>query len=105
MPEITYPLAVDSIGKVLALGGEISVHCHNHGCGHHGRLNLVLLTRKVGMDYSCLEPALKQQTHCPRCREAGRDPKNIGFIHHALTAEHCEWPREREIARQQVGRR
>jgi hypothetical protein len=105
LPEITYPLTVDTIGKVLALGNEISVNCYNYGCGHSGRLNLVLIARKVGMDYSCEEPALKKQTHCPRCREAGRDPKNIGFINHALTAEHCKWPYEREVARRQVGRR
>lgn len=105
MPEITYPLAVDTIGKVLALGEEITVHCHNYGCGRHGRLNLVQLARKVGMDYPCGDIALKKHTHCPKCREVGSDPKNIGFISHALTREHCEWPREREIARQQVGRR
>lgn len=105
LPEITYPLTVDTIGKTLALGGEISVRCYNYGCGHSGRLNLVQFVRKVGMDYSCGEQALKKQTHCQRCRKAGRDPKNIGFISHALTADHCEWPYEREIARRQVGRR
>lgn len=90
---------------MLALGGDVSVHCHNYGCGHYGRLNLVRLARKVGMDYSCEDAALKKQTHCPRCRAAGRDPKNIGFISHALSAEHCEWPYERELARRQVGKR
>jgi hypothetical protein len=105
LPEITYPLTIDTIGKVLALGHEITVHCHNYGCGHSGRLNLVRIARKVGMDYPCGEAALKTQTHCPVCRAAGRDPKNIGFIDHALTADHCEWPYEREVARRQVGRR
>ena len=104
LPEITYPLTVDTIGKTLALGDEITVHCHNYGCGHHGRLNLVAIARKVGMDYSCLAPDLKKLTHCPRCREAGRAPKNIGFISHALTRDHCEWPYEREVERRQVGR-
>ena len=38
LPEITYPLSVDTIGKTLA-------------CGHRVRLNLVLLARRVGMEY------------------------------------------------------
>lgn len=105
LPDITYPLSVDTIGKLLALGHEITVHCHAYGCGRSGRLNLVLLASKVGVDYPCGDADLKRHTHCPACRAAGRDPKNIGFINHALTADHCEWPREREIARREVGRR
>ena len=99
LPEITYPLTIDTIGTTLALGHEIHVRCHNYGCGHSGRLNLVLLARKVGMDYSCGDVALKKHTYCQLCRAAGRDPKKIGFISHALSAEHCKWPREREMMR------
>lgn len=104
LPDITYPLSVDTIGKMLALGQQVQVHCHAYGCGHSGRLNLVQLARKVGLDYPCMEGDLKKHVYCPRCREAGRE-QSIGFICTPLDAPHSEWPLEREIWRQNVGRR
>lgn len=105
LPEIAFPLSVDSIGKLLALGHEVHVHCHTYGCGHSGRLNLVQLGRKVGLDYPCLEADLKKHVYCPRCHEAGREWQNVGFTCTPLQAPHSEWPLERETWRQGIGNR
>lgn len=105
LPEITYPLSIDTIGKVLAMGGEMSIHCLTTGCNHRSRLNLVALGHRVGFDHSCLAQDLARYFYCPECRQAGRPDKRIGFIYHTLSADHCEWPYEREVARRQVGRR
>jgi hypothetical protein len=95
LPEITYPLAIDSIGKMLALGQEMTAHCRNLGCGHHSRINLVALGCRLGFDHGCGEQDLLPHFYCPKCRAAGRDDKRVGFIHHVLVAEHCAWPRQR----------
>ncbi|RWH17207.1 hypothetical protein [Mesorhizobium sp.] len=105
LPEITYPLTIDSIGNMLALGHEMTAHCLNIGCGQHSRVNLVALGHRIGFEHSCLEQDLRRHFYCPKCRAEGRDDKRVGFTHHTLTVEHSEWPREREIARKQVGRR
>ncbi|WP_192246013.1 hypothetical protein [Mesorhizobium silamurunense] len=107
LPEITYPLSIDTIGKLLALGHEVTIHCHEYGCGHSGRVNLVQLARKLGMDHPILDNDLKPHFCCSRCREAGRVSMNFGFVHHALTIPFSAWPREREEERQAViqGRR
>lgn len=100
LPEITYPLSIDTIGKMLALGHEVTIHCHEYGCGHAGRINLVQLARKVGMDHPILEKNLKPHFCCSRCREAGRASTNFGFVHHSMTLPFSAWPRESEKARQ-----
>jgi hypothetical protein len=71
------------------------VNCHTYGCAHSGRLNLVRVAQRLGMDYPTGEASLRKITYCPRCREAGRDDKNIGFIHRTLTDPVSKWPRER----------
>ncbi|RWN01004.1 MAG: hypothetical protein EOR86_03880 [Mesorhizobium sp.] len=95
LPEIIYPLVLDTIGKMLAIGEEISVHCYSQGCGHSGRLNLVRVAQRLGMDYPCGDVALRKISYCPRCRETERDDKNLGFTHHTLTDPVSKWPRER----------
>lgn len=95
LPEITYPLAIDTIGKMLAMGEEVTVSCHAYGCGHRGRLNLVRIAHRRDINFPCGEDALRKVTFCPRCREAGRDDKNIGFTHHTLTDPVSKWPRQR----------
>lgn len=100
LPEITYPLSIDTVGKMLAMGHEMSVHCHTHGCGHDGRVNLTMLANRFGVDHPCLAADLAPHFHCGRCRAAGRPAKNISFIHHPLTLDHSAWPREREEWRQ-----
>ncbi|MBZ9705407.1 hypothetical protein LB543_01515 [Mesorhizobium sp. ESP7-2] len=104
LPEITYPLKIDTIGKLLALGGEMSVHCRTTGCDHGSRLNLVALGRRIGFDHSSKAQDLAPYFYCPKCRAAGRDDKRIGFILRPLTSDHCEWPRERELWRQEIKR-
>lgn len=95
LPEITYPLSIDTIGKMLALGEEMSVHCRNPGCARHSRVNLVALGHRIGFDHSCHARHLERHFFCPNCRAAGRDDKRVGFIHHTLTIEHSKWPRGR----------
>lgn len=103
-PEITYPLSIDTIGKMIVMGHEADIYCRTTGCNHSARLNLVKLGHRIGFDHSCLVQDLARYFYCPRCREAGRDDKRIGLTHHVLTDPHSAWPRERELWRQQVGR-
>lgn len=95
LPEITYPLSIDTIGKVIATGGEIDVNCFTNGCHHHGRINLVALARRVGMDHSCMAGDLKRFYYCQKCRAAGREGKNIGFIARSATDPQSPWPRQK----------
>jgi hypothetical protein len=104
LPEITYPLSIDTIGKMLATGMEMSATCLNTGCDQSSRVNLVALARRVGIDHSSMADDLKPYFFCPKCRAAGRDDKRVGFLHHTLTSDHCEWPRERQQWREKVGR-
>lgn len=103
LPEIKYPFSIDTIGNTLAVGAEITFDCYT--CRLHRRLNLVRLARKVGMDYSCMEPDLLKVVFCPTCRAKGWYDRNIGFTHHPLSAEHCEWPQERDLARRKAAGR
>lgn len=100
LPEITYPLSIDSIGKLLALGHEVTIHCHEYGCGHRARINMVKLARKLGMDHPILDKDLKPHFFCSCCRDAGRVSTNFGFVHHALTLPFSAWPRATENDRQ-----
>lgn len=90
LPELTYPLKVDTIGKALALGNEISVSCGTYQCGHRARINLVQLAKRVGMDHGCGHDDLLPLFHCSKCRAAGRPDKNLRFTHHALTDPHSK---------------
>lgn len=94
LPEITFPLSVDTIGKMLVLGSELSVHCETHGCHHSAYVNLVQLGYRIGFDHSCMADDLRRHFYCPRCREAGRPEKRIGFIGHARSNPASDWPRK-----------
>lgn len=91
--EITYPLSIDTIGKMLAMGNELTVTCHTTGCHHSGRVNLVALGYRIGMDHSCMADDLMRFFYCPKCRESGRKDKNIGFIV-GRPGGHSDWPRK-----------
>ncbi len=94
LPEITHPLSIDTIGKLLATGHEMVVYCHTPGCRHDGRLNMVTLARRLGMDHGCLDEDLRPYVYCPRCRAEGRPDNNFTF--RLCTAEpYSKWPRER----------
>jgi hypothetical protein len=73
LPEITYPLRIDTIGKQIALGYEVHAHCES--CNHNGRLNLVRLAYKLGFDHGCLAPEIKPHVVCREC-----GAKQMGFI-------------------------
>jgi hypothetical protein len=105
LPEITYPLSIDTIGKMLATGAEMSANCLNTGCHQSSRVNLVQLGYRLGFDHSSMAVDLQPYFFCPRCRAAGRDGKRVGFIQSTLTDPYSLWPRERHVWRQQVGRR
>jgi hypothetical protein len=94
LPEITYPLSIDTIGKMMAMGDELSFHCLHRDCRNYGRVNLVLFARKYGIDHSCLAADLAPLFHCPKCRREGRPDRNIGFINSPMTAPHSDWPRD-----------
>lgn len=96
LPDIVYPMSIDTVGIVMAEGYEISMHCY--GCGRKGvRLNLVQIARRHGMSYGSMESDLKKVVSCIECKAAGRPKKNIGFTLHAPTNPHSRWPRERKV--------
>lgn len=91
LPEITYPLSIDTVGKVIATGHDITMHCY--GCGRHARVNLVQIAKRHGMDYNSLAPSLSRVVSCKECKKAGRR-KDIGFL---LSSGHAStWPRGRK---------
>lgn len=98
LPEITYPLSIDTIGKMLAMGHEATICCLTTGCNHSSRLNLVALGHRIGFDHSCLVQDLDRYFYCPVCRAAGRDDKRIGLVHHTLTDPVSAWPRQAKSA-------
>jgi hypothetical protein len=73
IPEITYPLRIDTIGKHIALGYEMHGSCEK--CRHNGRLNLVRLAYKLGLDHGCLAPEIRPHVVCREC-----GAKEMGFI-------------------------
>jgi hypothetical protein len=79
LPEITYPLVIDTIGKHLATGHELVAYCDADGCHHSARVNLVRLGYKVGRDYQLNHDSLRPHFRCSRCEAAGRDPTQISF--------------------------
>ncbi len=93
LPEIVYPTDESTIGLMLARGSELSVHCNTNGCNHRGRVNLVALARKLGLDHPALDPDIRPYFYCPKCRAAGRPDRKFGFIQHVLTEPHSVWPR------------
>lgn len=94
IPEITYPLVINTIGKKLAMGEEVTVHCFTNLCNHSGRVNLVALGRRLGFDHGCLDADIRRVFYCPKCRKAGRPDRNFGFISSPLGAPHSDLPRK-----------
>lgn len=108
LPEITFPLVVDTIGKELALGQEIHVRCSNNGCKRgEARLNLVALARcldrpgRPGLDHPSGREYLLRHIFCPDCRREGRPDRNLNCTL-MNPGDFCAWPRERENWRQDV---
>lgn len=74
LPEITYPLRIDTIGKVLATGHELYVSCHAVDCHNRSRVNMVRLGYRLGFDHSSLQADISPYFHCSRCGS-----KDMGF--------------------------
>lgn len=86
IPDISYPFSVGTIGELIAAGEELSVHCRE--CNRTTRVNLVSLSRRLGIDHSCLEPDLRPHFYCAECRAAGWPDRRFDFIHHACAVPH-----------------
>lgn len=99
LPTITFPYAVDTLGKKLALGAGMSVHCNTYLCLHWADINLVALARRIGMDHSSMADDLRPHFYCSKCRAAGRPDRNIGFIGHVLTLPHSKLPEDHPALR------
>lgn len=80
LPEITYPLSINTIGKKLALGEKITVYCGTLDCHHRAEINLYDLTRRLGRDHGCLHWDLAPHFYCSKCRAAGRPDRNLRFM-------------------------
>ena len=94
LPEITYPLSIDTIGMCIATGHEISMHCMT--CRRYVRLNLVTIAKRHGMDYPSLAPSLEKVVVCGACQEAGRDGRRVEFRMSPPTVADgiVAWPRQ-----------
>lgn len=77
MTKLTYPLTIDTIGKLKATGGGLSVHCST--CNKHSVLDMDRLIERLGEDHGCMHDDLFPLFFCQRCRDAGRPDKDIGF--------------------------
>lgn len=86
LPEITYPLEIDTIGKDLAIGNRYYVECLGRECRHRGWLDLEAIAIKKGVDYPNGRESLLQVVYCPECRDAGRPDKDLVFTVHPPTA-------------------
>ena len=92
LPQIRFPVSVDTIGQHIALGYEVWASCDTTGCNHTVRLNLVVLAKYLGAAHGARAADLKSYFHCPKCREAGRHDRQIDFTHFSCTAPHSFVP-------------
>lgn len=88
LPQVRFPLSVDTIGQHIALGYEIWASCETTGCNHTVRVNLVLLSRYLGPEHGARATDLRRYFYCPKCREGGRLDSRISFAHYSCTAPH-----------------
>ncbi len=77
VPEITYPLSLNTVGALLATGSGIIVYCDE--CGRYRNLNLVTLARRFGMGFNTMHDSLIRVIYCAECKDAGRPSKNLHF--------------------------
>lgn len=79
LPEITYPLHLDTVGKLLALGYGMTAYCDTLGCHHRSEVDLYRLAQRIGRDHSSMHDDIVGYFHCSECRKAGRPDRNIGY--------------------------
>lgn len=82
LPEITFPLTIDTVGKDLAAGNQAFVECATDGCRHRAWLDLEAIARLKGVDYPNGRDSLLKVVYCAECRAAGRDDRNLVFSLH-----------------------
>ena len=79
--KLTFPQKVNTLGKVKAVGGSISMVCAT--CNKQTLLDMEMMIGMLGARHSCLDADLRPYFFCTQCRAAGRDEKNFSFIQHA----------------------
>ncbi|MER2534423.1 MAG: hypothetical protein ABTQ31_04580 [Rhizobiaceae bacterium] len=79
---------VETIAFKIADGEEVTAHCHNNGCHHRARLNLVHLAARLGPHNPGMHWDLAPLLVCRPCRAAGRPDRNVGIHNHV-----CRNPR------------
>lgn len=83
--DLSFPLVVDSLGKMQALGMRLSVSCYTYLCHKHTWIDMDELITRLGDHHSCMEVDLKPHYYCAKCRGAGKPDRNIGFTIHSNT--------------------
>lgn len=78
----SYLVTVDTLGKLRAIGGRISLRCLNQACYKHIVLDLDELIEELGEDHGCMDFDLRALFFCPDCRKAGRNDHNVSLVHH-----------------------
>ena len=99
MSRYTYPLTVDTIGK-MSEKDYLSVHCQNDARRHTGSIDLMAAVMKYGPDISL--KAFHAAIFCRVCREAGRPDRNIRISsghEGGLAGEHLGDVYDREMAK------
>jgi hypothetical protein len=79
LPEITYPLVIDTLGKLIVTGHSISIHCNTLGCHNSNMMDLEAVATRLGVDHSCGADDLLPHFHCRACRAAGRPDRNMSM--------------------------
>ena len=78
--KLTFPQKVNTLGKVKALGGSISMSCST--CAKQTPLDMDMMIGLLGAGHGSLDADLRPYFFCTDCRAAGRDEKNFSFIQH-----------------------
>lgn len=92
LPAITYPLSIDTVGKHIVLGYEITAHCNRRNCAPARRINLVTIARARGMDFDLSQDSLRSVFYCAPCVEAGYEGKDLTFTMTPPTDPHSIIP-------------
>lgn len=71
LPEITYPLTIDTIGKMIATGHTLTGYCKDYQCRHRATIDLVAFARRYGVDHPCDYWSLQPRFRCSVCGHKG----------------------------------
>ncbi len=76
--DLSYPLVVDTLGKMRALGMSLSVSCYTYLCHKHTWLDMDGLIARLGEDHPGMHDDLLPHFFCSKCRSAGRIKSGAG---------------------------